>query len=466
MPSLSRFASDTEVAQSLLSKLTPDERGYFIACTDLFHDTQYNVNGRPSASTQLQNTVVLNLTQTLKATDFPGVTDVWDVNIFSLPFITSQILQSTTDTGFTIEPALVAAFPTVGGVTSVGGPTGANLDLFSVGAANVKTLNANTAIFPGWTASSDVPIARGYYQLLSAGMEIINATPELYRGGNVIRYRIPTQGRSVPLSIYDITSPTYSAWPILPRENFRCYPLPPGSAAFASQYPDSIIDEAVEGSYQMHTLQDSVSDFYVTGNERVCFTSPTPAIPGTANSLISASIFQSGIDYDPPLVRGDFDIVGSYFTGLPLQSILTIRYRVVLSQVPSSSDAYLVSLAKMSPPMNDELDMLISKVQNEFLPGIRAGMNPGGEWWKDVVKSLGKVAKSAGKSALKTALSVGMQQAESIAKSHLDPTTQDAMKTLLTNVSKNKPRQRRNPRAAPKQPMGSQGLKNQGKAKK
>ncbi len=466
--SLSRYSSDSEFANRVLASLTADERGYFIACTDIFHDKQYNVNGRPSVSSQLQNTVILNLTKSITASDFGAGAGNWDCNIVSLPFITTQNMQTVVDNGFNVELPTTLFNPVVGGVTCIGGASGLPLSWTSTPGTQWTTLNANTAIFPQYTGSSTDPVSRVYYQILSIGMEIINATPELYRGGNVVRYRVPTQGRAVPIAPYDPTTP-YVAWPAFPRENFRCFPLPPSSASFASQYPDSVIDEAVEGSYQMHTLQDNVSDFYVSGNERVFFSSPDAAQGTFGNSLISASTFSTSADYDLPLIRGDFDIVGSYFTGLTPQSILTIRYRVVLSQVPSSSDAFLSSLSKMSPPANDELDMLVSKVQNLFLPGIRAGMNPEGEWWNTVVKSLGRVAKASGKSALKTALNVGLQEARIAAKVSPEATAalQLAIETSkMFNKKKKKPQQKQGQRSnkpsnGPKTPQA--GMINSGK---
>lgn len=464
--SLSRFSSDTEYANKILSSLTENERGYFIACTDIFHDKQYNVNGRPSVSSQLQNTVVLNLTKTVTGSDF-GAVGNWDVNIFSLPFITSQVVVGTLDTGFTVESAAPAAVKTIGGVTFVGADTGTPLDLPTIAATNVTNLDCTTAIFPDWNNTASVPIARQYYQILSMGIEIINATPELYRGGNVIRYRVPTQGRAAPIAVFGTIEP-YSQWPNIPRENFRCYPIPPSTPGLASQYPDSVIDEAVEGSYQMHTLQDNVSDFYVTGNERVFFSSPNPPSGTIANSLLSASVLQGGIDYDPPLARGDFDIVGSYFTGLTPQSILTVRYRVVMSQVPSSSDSFLSSLSKMSPSANEDLDMLISKVQNEFLPGIRAGLNPAGEWWKTVVKGLGKVAKATGKSALKTALNVGIREGQMLA-SAVSPEAGHAFNYAVAAMQQERQKQRQKQQSKSKVkpkpgPRSSTALINSGKA--
>jgi hypothetical protein len=429
---LSRF-SDNEYSNRVLGSLTEAERGYFIACTDIFHDKQYNVIGRPSVSSQLQNTIVLNLTRTISSADF-GISPTanWDVNIVSLPFITSQQLVQATDTGINVQIGAGAPVVSTGGVTMFGATTGNDM-FFPMVPAAVQTLNADYAIYPGYTFGS--PVARHYYQILSAGIEIVNATPELYRSGNVIRYRVPTQGRDVPISIYS-TDPAsaYDEWPRQARESFRAYPLPPSSAALASQYPDSIIDEAVNGSYQMHTLQDIVSDFYCAGNERVMFTSPsTSSSTANPNALVAASLFNNAYNYDPPLVRGDFDMVGSYFVGLTPQALLTIRYRVILSQVPASSDTYLVSLAKTSPPANFELDTLISLVQNEFLPGIPAGMNPNGEWWKVVLKGIAKVGKKVGKSALQSALNQGAQGLITVADTAL-PGSGEILRTTAKTI--------------------------------
>lgn len=460
--SLSRFSSDSELAQRILSSLTPDERGYFIACTDIFHDKQYNINGRPSVSSQLQNTVVLNLTKTVTAASFGLAGSDWDLNVVSLPFITSQHLDSAVDRGATVEQGTPFSTKTIGGVTFSAAYAGTPIDWVTRGQAQMASLNADQAIYPTFTGTATDNLVRPYYQILSIGMEIINATPELYRSGNLIRYRVPTQGRQVPISPFNSAVSPYDSWPNTPRESFRCFPLPPSNAGLASQYPDSIIDEAVYGSYQMHTLQDNVSDFFVAGNERVFFSSPLTAASGTnANALMSSSVFQSGIDYDPPLLRGDFDIVGTYFTGLSSQSVITVRYRIVLSQVPSSSDSYLSSLAKMSPPENPELDMLISRVQNEFLPGIRAGMNPAGEWWKAVVNNLGKVAKSAGKSALKAALNTGIQTTRTAVK-QLNPALVapfDQTVKLLAVPKKKKPSKPNNNNKL----KAKQGLSNTGK---
>ncbi len=381
------------LATDFLDKLTEAERAYFIACTDIFHDSSYSVIGRPSFSNQLQNTVVINLERTITQTNFPSVTPGanWDVNIVSFPFLTTQNMRTAVDNGYAVQlPASGGSRALMGGVTCFASDTGAGVLIPNTAPVS---LNANTFFYPEYTNTITDHMPRPFYEVLSIGLEVINSTPELYRGGNVVRYRVPTQGRKVSLNVGD---PVVNS--ALPRSEFYAYPLPPTTEAYATQYPDSVIDKASNGSYQMHTLQDDVSDFYLAGNSRVFLANPSPSAagPSSFNCYISDSTFDTTDNTDPPLIRGDFDIIGSYFTGLSPQTTLKIRSRAIVSLVPSSTNASLVSLAKVSPDPNPMLDYTIHQIQANMSPGIESSMNASGDWWRVVMRGLQKVAPIIG----------------------------------------------------------------------
>lgn len=245
------------------------------------------------------------------------------------------------------------------------------------------TLNCDKFVYPNINPGQIVPeVSRKFYEILSIGIEIWNTTPELYKGGSLVRYRVPTQGRRQSLCV---SGTGLGFDPRTPRDEYYCYPMPPSTVSLATQFPDSIVTAASKGSYQMHTIQDQVSDFYMTGNDRVFYAPSAAPLRQNGNSWISASKVNETIDYDPPLVRGDFDIVGSYFHGLSFETTLTVRYRVIVSMVPNSNDANLVSLAKVSPDYSPRLDEMISHIQGEFPPGVDVTMNPKGEWFQKVL---------------------------------------------------------------------------------
>jgi hypothetical protein len=383
---------NTARAEKLINSLTAEERAYFIACTDVFHDAPYSVIGRPSLSNQLQNTVVINLERTISQADFPAIPfgSVWDVNIVSFPFLTQQKLRTTIDNGYRVVQANPSTAQKWGGVTAFGvasgGPT-------IIPASNFISSNATKFFYPEFTDTITDDIPRLFYEVLSMGMEVINSTPALTRGGNVVRYRVPTQGRKAELYIEDAAA---GLTDLSPRSTYYCYPLPPTTEALATQYPDSVIDKAEQGSYQMHTLQDAVSDYYMAGNAKVHFANPQTPAPGGFNTWTSDTSFNS-YPTEPPLIRGDFDMVGSYFTGLSATTTLKIRSRYVVSLVPSSSDAALTSLAKVSPDYNPKLDQLISMIQADFTPGIESSMNGSGDWWRVVLRGVAKIAQPLGK---------------------------------------------------------------------
>lgn len=364
------------------STLTPAEVSYFKACTDIFFDGKYTVIGRPSLSTQLQNTVTLNLERSLSAVDFGIPGGVWDCNIVSLPHITTQVMANCDDTGFLVyNPTVTEIAQRWGGITAWGVPTGT--PTVDPGSPVPVTLNCDKMIYPDLNYGNIIPeVKRQFYEILSIGFEIWNTTPQLYKGGSLVRYRVPTQGRLQPL----VTSSTGASFdPRAPRDMYYCYPMPPSTVALATQFPDSIITDASKGSYQMHTLQDAVSDFYMTGNDRVFYAPSAAPLLSSGNAWISGSKQNITYDYDPPLVRGDFDMCGTYFHGLSFETTLKVRYRVILSLVPNSSDANLVSLAKVSPDYNPRLDEMISQIQGEFPPGVDVSMNPKGEWFQKVL---------------------------------------------------------------------------------
>lgn len=374
----------TEAFDSFYKTLSSDEKSYFIATTDIFHDTPYNVNGRPSLSNQLQNTVIINQETTYTASTF-GVPGKWDLHIASLPFLTRQTLVASNDNGYQITqadepPRAVTMAGLVAWPSEAGSSTFAPLSPYTP-----QFMDLQQQLYPDYRITLDAPLKRLYYEVLAIGFEVRDVTPDIYKSGSAVLYRLSTQNRKTTLNIRE----GEVLIPQSPRTEFKVLPMLPTTAQLANQVPTSLVLEAREGSYQMNTIQDQVSDFYCSGNARFHMSpnSPPPTEEGT--SWTSGSAFTSTYDFDCPDISGDFDVVGWYATGLNENAALNVRYRVILSLVPSPQDAQLVSLAKVSPDMNSKLDSLISHIQGEFPPGVPVSMNPKGEWFKKVL-SIGK----------------------------------------------------------------------------
>lgn len=374
-----------EAFESFYNTLSADERAYFIATTDIFHDKPYNVNGRPSLSNQLQNTIVINQETTYSASTF-GVPGTWDLHIASLPFLTRQVFLSSNDNGYQVtQIAEDARAVSMAGLVAWPAEAGGTTFLPS-SPYTPSFMDLQPQLFPSWTTTLETPSKRLYYEVLAIGFEVRDVTPDIYKSGSAVLYRLATQNRKTTLNILDRTTGLNAG---SPRTEFKVIPMLPSTAQLANQVPTSIVLEAREGSYQMNTIQDQMSDFYCSGNARFHMNPLQPPEPSFGTSWTSGSAFTPTYDYDCPDISGDFDVVGWYATGLNTNAALNVRYRVILSLVPSPQDAQLISLAKVSPDMNSKLDSLISHIQGEFPPGVPVSMNPKGEWFKKVL-SIGK----------------------------------------------------------------------------
>jgi len=381
-----------EAFDSFYNTLSDDERAYFIATTDIFHDKPYNVNGRPSLSNQLQNTVVLNMETTYTQSSFGLSSTTWDLHLASLPFLTRQVFTSSNDDGYQVTAS--SANPktlSFGGLVAWPAFPGSSTFLPS-SVLGPLFMDLQPTIFPDWDTNRSAPLARRYYEVLAIGFEVRDTTPELLKSGSAVLYRLSTQARKSTLNILDAASGINS---LSPRTEFKFLPMIPSTQSLANQIPTSTILEVKEGSYQMNCIQDSVSDFYCTGNSRYHFTPLTPPVADIGNGWTSSNALSDAYDYVCPDISGDFDIVGWYAAGLNSLASISVRYRVIVSLVPSPQDAQLVSLAKVSPDMNSKLDSLISHIQGEFPPGVPVSMNPKGEWFKEVLKIGKKVIPKA-----------------------------------------------------------------------
>lgn len=401
-------------AQKLLSNLTSDEQAYFIASTDIFHDVPYSCHGRPSKSRQRQVTVCYNLQKSLSLVDFPALNPAlpWDVNIASFPFLTTEQMSAVVDNGIAITSPTSVQNIAFGGISPVATQTGNTFIPSSTGVtAFLPTSGPLTVTSLQWpNYGLALPYERFQYEVISSGFEIVNTTPELYKGGSVIRYRVPDMANECIIRHQYTGGHTGTS-------NARLMALPPYTPALAMLYPDSVLAKAAEGTYQMHTRQRDSQKRYTDQGGIVLNNPLTDLVNGNsfASLVFCVPPATNSVNAGSPCIIGDLDQIGAYFTGLSPQTTLTIRYRVIISFTPCSLDSPLVALATESPPYNPKLDELISLVQMDLPPGVPCSMNAKGDWWKNILDTAVKFAPAVGAvfgpegAAIGTALSMAGQ---------------------------------------------------------
>jgi len=234
--------------------------------------------------------------------------------------------------------------------------------------------------------------ASGYWRIVGVGLEVVNTTAQLYKGGSVVVYKSP--------------APFQRSLCIVPFVgNFNCSSstMPPTNVADATLYPNSKTWAAEDGCYLIAT-QNTIGNDYV---------SPVPGI----GSLITPSSF-TDLDtgagwagyfpyFDPPdddnvpiqsslSTNLPFDISGAIFTGLNVNSSLTITARYYIERHPTIADPDLLVLARTPAPYDPIALEIYSRAMSELPVGVPVGENPMGEWFNDVISAVANWAPKIG----------------------------------------------------------------------
>jgi hypothetical protein len=377
--------------QTIFQKLTPEQRAAFTACTDPFHDTSIPLSGMPSSSSVKQTTMEINLTRTLTASTFGVASGAWDVNIALGPLLTSHAVCAVNDYGRHIEYKTPERALFFGGLMCWGVAEG-NTTFLPSSFGSPARLDIDNLLWPQIDTNPNTYISRQQYYVISSAFEVCNVTPNLYIGGSLVRYRVPTQGKLGALYRENPTGVPVQN-PTSARTMSTMMPLPPCRVSDALLFPGAHTDNAQAGTYSITTKQGHDAVYRFTDDGQVFFDPiDPPSVAG--NTWYSASGFNTSYDYTTPVVTGNNDMVGCYFYGLPFESILQVKLKVYISLIPNPGDGQLLLLAKDSPEYNPKLDQLISHVQHDFPAGVPFNMNPKGEWWKKVMSIGKKVAPS------------------------------------------------------------------------
>jgi hypothetical protein len=375
-------------AERVFESMTPEEKAYFIACTDIFHDEPYTCVGRPGKTRDRTVTLCINQEKSLGIADFPllNQTANWDLNLVSFPFVTTQQFISCWDKGSTITAPTTPINVGMGGITPMATQSGITFTPTSYFSTSYMPtsgpLTLTSALFPEVATAS---VTQRYtYEVLAIGFEVVNTTAPLYASGSVTSYRAPVELNDTQSFFGGISL------------SYKSYSMPPTNLAQAALYPDSIVGEASKGIYCNHTLQGARGRRTSGTDNLLLSITPTSSI-ANGDSWASKSAFNTAaILGNSPTILGDHDIVGAWFAGLSPQTSLTVRYRVWISYTPAPDDSTLISLATQSPPYNPHLDTLLSLTQMRLPPSVPVSMNAKGDWWRNIAKITSKYAPLVG----------------------------------------------------------------------
>jgi hypothetical protein len=377
--------------QKTINMLSEAGREWLTRSLDPFHDTLEKAAGYPDMDMSASVVQEVNLTMQISAP--PGLASGanWDCHIFNLVDFAQGYGTSGLNWSYFIPTSMgLKSFVSSPGITSIP-PTGVIALSGPAGSALLPNMSANPTNLLGVSTVNAGSYITGKCRCIAGGFEVINTTAPLYAQGLITCYRMPQS--FTPMFVQNVatlqsgTGSSYDLTPALAVE------LPPGSVDKALILPSSKQWDAKRGAYCVFTLSsgdvplqsfDTRTRLYLANNN------PTSsAIPALAQAINPAN---SGGNMGAYLSR--FNTSGVYLTGLSPQTTLQVNVKFIVEAVPGQNNQ-LVTLAQPSPPYDPDALELYAHMTRHLPPGVPQDENPAGEWWKNVLGTIGELATSA-----------------------------------------------------------------------
>lgn len=405
--------------------LSPDGKDWLIQALDPFFDGQHPIAGYPD---QYQGkSVVQCVTQTLaiRAPAVAGVSN-WDCHVMFLDDLRDSFYNNQFD---------VASSPFNSFVVE---DSGRNLNIRSggqylltksypyrapVNIVSCITGNTTTPSDSGWqngTAAAPLHEFNGFdlslfgkdqCRIIAGGLEVVNTTAELYKGGSVIVYEMgQTLTDEYNVIRQNFTSATnyqqtatYGMRSRVPPQSPNQAMLLPGAAKWGAEDGCYLL---MKQSKSDNPPEDDVRTYHRWGNGAQLWNE----FPGVFNSRGFGMLTQqdgSWNDAGSLLVNNGhcacpvnhpipYDTTGAYFVGLNTNSVLEVTLRIFIEVFPTPANTSLVVMASPSPAFDPLAMEIYSQVLRELPPGVPVTMNPNGEWWEKVLLKISELAPLVG----------------------------------------------------------------------
>jgi hypothetical protein len=360
-------------------QITSEGLNWLIQATDPFHDTALEPTGYPDEDSA--HSIVQCFTHTCNVSS-GALAATYDVHIWFNPVTcTLEPLQEQKQcvidrNGVPVSSANVMGI--VGGYNIIGVPTGT--DWQQLGALPANSFNK-------WDCRYPLTASQAQYRLVACGVEVVNTTPELYKGGALTCYRSPnSKGR---LALYD------SHWTSAAVLTLDTCTLPPSLQSDAQLYPTSRTWAAAEGCYLVGTLDSTKNDYL-------------HSLPNYVATL-RASGSTSNKAYVDPSVLGltplpyakmqvlPYDTHGVIFVGLSKESTLQVTTKYYVERIPTIDQPDLLVLTRPPTPYDPVVLEIYTRTMASMPVGVMVKDNPLGEWFNSVCDFISDNAPAVGK---------------------------------------------------------------------
>jgi hypothetical protein len=383
--------SDISKGRRILSSdmLSESGRNWLIRALDPFHDSPVRPAGYPDMDQSYSVVQEINESMTISAP--ASVTSgTWDCHIMNLPDFASVVGNSgnlpATYNPLTGQFSIITGVSTYSdcGVVALSVPSGALTypDSNAQVGANITTQNLQPNIY-----------INGKCRVVGWAFEVVNTTAELYLQGLCTAYRMPQVDQLTTYTAQDETSTStiYTPAPL------RVFAMPPSSVAEALVLPGSKQWDAKRGYYGVCLLSTTDNPFQAIDSSRRAYltneiwaSTSSPPLNCVVSYRSKGGIGNSGTcKYFAP-----YNTTGAYFTGLSLQTTLQVNVKWILETAPGPRSTF-ATLAQPSPAYDPVALELYSEMVQHLPVGVPFDENPDGEWFENVLGTLGTLSTMA-----------------------------------------------------------------------
>jgi hypothetical protein len=424
------------ISQDEIKGLPADSRDWLTHALDPFHDNVLDKRGMPDRISD--NSIIQVVNHSISIAAPAGTAGNWSAAFFTLPIMGSATCyQGAKVTGAVGLLDGTTAAPAVGSSNVMALAPASVAASYPVGTVNAYRWTTDTGMFfpdgvNAWTGPaaansygrSGVANADGSQskqRVVSLAFEVLNTTAEIYRQGTVTVYRSPYCPRRFHVnSLNDSvvrdggTLQNTGIWPaghLFLHENG-----PAPSIAAALNYPGAAQWPASRGAYCVARQDVDANEpqffescgTYITSNGRTQRSAGTDGLfggisdglytPLTGAGITGANTWRLAPNAPPIQATIPYAVTGALFTGLSLQTTLTLNVKITYEVFPMYDDPAMRQLLFAlgpSPDYDPTALALYFRASNRLPPGVPQDMNPDGEFWDNVLKVIGRVARPA-----------------------------------------------------------------------
>jgi len=222
----------------------------------------------------------------------------------------------------------------------------------------------------------------GKSRVVGMAFEVINTTADLYKQGLVTAYRMPQQnqlGASVSANSTFLMPTRYCA-------------LPPVTVEEALVLPASRQWPAGRGAYMVCTQTGLDNPIQSYDTNAIIYLPRSTQIRNASLDVVGtqAVIDVSGENL-PIRYYCPYNTSGVYLTGLSPQTTLQINFKLLIENAPGPEDI-LATLAHPSTDYDPDALRLYAETINKLPVGCPFDENPDGEWFSEVLGTLGEMS--------------------------------------------------------------------------